>query len=348
MRFGLLISTLLHASLVLIAAFGLPLFSTPLVIKEQPMLVELVTIAEETTPQTPPAPDEKPVPDQVAEKEAEPEPQERELPPPDVAPPPPLPKLAMATPLVRPQLEPAPAPKPTPKRVAAPPPPPPLPKLEKKPPEAPRPPKLALAPPPKPTVKPSPPPPAPKLKPVKAMAPPPVPKVPKPPPPQPKSKPEPRKKVFNPNRIAALLDKAQKERAPLRPRAETAAKRNVPVVGQRSVSAGRILAKLTMTERDAIRVQIQRCWTPPVGARGAEDLVVTIRFFLNPDGSLAGPPQIVDQALFSQTGGEFFRSAAESARRAVLRCTPVKGLPAAKYDDWREVKLNFDPKDMLQ
>ena len=42
----------------------------------------------------------------------------------------------------------------------------------------------------------------------------------------------------------------------------------------------------------------------------------------------------------------YFRSAAEAARRAVLKCAPLE-LPADKYEIWKQIKFNFDPSKML-
>ncbi len=40
-----------------------------------------------------------------------------------------------------------------------------------------------------------------------------------------------------------------------------------------------------------------------------------------------------------------FRVMAESAVRAVQSCQPIR-LPAAQYDYWQDVEVNFDPKAM--
>jgi hypothetical protein len=42
----------------------------------------------------------------------------------------------------------------------------------------------------------------------------------------------------------------------------------------------------------------------------------------------------------------YFRSAAEAAQRAVLKCAPLK-LPVEQYEIWKEIKFNFDPSKML-
>jgi hypothetical protein len=348
LKFGLVISTLLHASIVLFVAYGMPRFVDRLEIIEEPLVVELVTIAEETTPQ--PA-------------------EQKPLQPPDAEVPAP-PKVAMTPPPAPPKLEAPPPPRPKPKTAEPPPPPAPaMPKMEKRPPPPPPTPKLAMATPPaKQRLPPPPPAPMPVPKPVAATPPPPLPKVPKPPPPKPpkkalakvvksprpKAKPKPPKKDFTStlDRISALLDKSEKPRPAPTAAAKTATAPPRSEVSGRAAANVSESRELTIREIDALRLivkkQIELCWSVPGGARDAENLVVTVRFFLNRDGSLASQPEIADGGRMRVAGGEFYRTAAESARRAVLQCSPLTGLPLDKYEHWREVTLRFNPKDMLQ
>ena len=80
------------------------------------------------------------------------------------------------------------------------------------------------------------------------------------------------------------------------------------------------------------------------GASYAETLIVRIDIRLAPDGSLIGQPDIHDKNRMKSDN--FFRAAAEAARRAVQRCTPLE-LPEAYYDEWKDIRLNFDPSKML-
>ena len=41
-----------------------------------------------------------------------------------------------------------------------------------------------------------------------------------------------------------------------------------------------------------------------------------------------------------------FRAVAESARRAVDRCSPLK-LPPGKYAIWRDIVMSFYPEDAI-
>ncbi len=235
--------------------------------------------------------------------------------------------------------------------------------VEKKPPPKPPEPVAAPAPPPPapPEAKPTPPAPKPEPKPKElAEVPKPEPKPkPKPEPqakpvdlskaPKPRTKPVKPEKRFSADRIAALLDKRMKDqKQPVAKAAETTAK---AAQAERKPTPRVALSSdqpLTMSEIDAIRFQIQQCWSIPAGARDAENLIVQIRIFLKPDGSLARPPEIIDGGRMTRPGEEFFRVAAESARRAVQKCSPLKNLPVTKYERWREITLTFNPKEMLQ
>jgi outer membrane biosynthesis protein TonB len=103
---------------------------------------------------------------------------------------------------------------------------------------------------------------------------------------------------------------------------------------------------MSMSEKDAIMSQIARCWTVPAGARDAQNLVITLNAEYNVDGSLVRV-ELSGTDKLRAAGDSFFRSAAESAIRAVKQCTPLQSLPPAKYDTWHYMELRFDPKYML-
>lgn len=104
-------------------------------------------------------------------------------------------------------------------------------------------------------------------------------------------------------------------------------------------------AKMTISEIDLVRQQIHRCWNLPAGAKDAHKMLISIRISMNPDGRVR-TARVLDQARMSSD--PFYRAMAESAVRAVLnpRCQPFK-LPPEKYERWKNMKLNFDPKEMF-
>ncbi len=70
-----------------------------------------------------------------------------------------------------------------------------------------------------------------------------------------------------------------------------------------------------------------------------------MRILLKPDGSLIRVDILDRDRLYAR--GTFYRAAADSARRAVFNCMPLRNLPPEKYDDWRELTLNFNPREMI-
>ncbi|WP_057461979.1 hypothetical protein [Pseudovibrio sp. POLY-S9] len=154
------------------------------------------------------------------------------------------------------------------------------------------------------------------------------------PPARPKApkKEEPKKKEDFNSKMAALLNKTNAKSSGTAKSAKPASLGSE--LGQTNV-------KMSQSELDALRGQVARCWNPPVGAAGAEDLNVRLEFNLSRTGEVEGQIKVLNSS-----SNPTFRAAASSAERAVYRCGPYS-LPAAKYDAWKTVILNFDPRDML-
>ena len=325
---GIALSAALHIGLIALVLIGLPsLFHRPPA-EETPIAVELVTIAPETRATHPnpfrPKPDAKPEP-------------------------------AVAAP--------APKPEPTPEPPAA-----------AEPPSAAAPPVPTPPPPPKPEAQAPPAPPPPPPKPVEAQAPP----APLPRPPEPKPKPEPQQAHVAPrpearkadpaafDKLIKTLEEKPPEKHPEPPAFDSLLKnltrqQNVP--NEEAPPAPRRLAasappssqpkaplgsQMTASELDALRQQVMQqlipCWNVPAGARDAKDLSVQVKAAVSPDGTVTRAV-VVDSG---RLGDPLFRAAAESARRTFFnpRCTPLR-LPPDKYEVWKDLVVNFDPKDLL-
>ena len=154
--------------------------------------------------------------------------------------------------------------------------------------------------------------------------------------PQPPKKQEPKQQPkFDSSRIAALLDKRDPQR-----RAATGSTLNsTPSLGTATGQA----ATLSQNELDALRNRLRQCWNVPVGLAEARDLIVTVRIQFNTDGSLSAEPR-----LMNQVSHPAFTAASESALRAVRSCAPYSFLPVAKYEAWKDVIIDFDPRDMFR
>jgi outer membrane biosynthesis protein TonB len=168
----------------------------------------------------------------------------------------------------------------------------------------------------------------------------------KPEPPQQIAKNEPKseQKKYDPGQFEALLKNLaaqptapSPDAPPQRPRVASAKPSSQP--------RAPLGSQLSASEMDLIREQIARCWNVPAGARDAKDLVVEIRVVVDPDGTVR-QATIVDQARLGSD--PFFRAAAESARRAFFNpmCRPLR-LPPEKYAIWKDLVVDFSPKDIL-
>ena len=104
---------------------------------------------------------------------------------------------------------------------------------------------------------------------------------------------------------------------------------------------GRAEATLTLSEMDALRAQMQRCWNPPIGLADRQELVIAVQISLAPDGSVVEISKIGAEGV-----GALYDVAADAARRAVLQCQPYR-LPATKYEVWKEVQVTFDPRELF-
>jgi hypothetical protein len=105
-----------------------------------------------------------------------------------------------------------------------------------------------------------------------------------------------------------------------------------------------LAAQLSTSEWDVVKLQLEQCWSPPVGAREAVNLTPEFRVTMNPDGTVRAA-QLLNGG--DRTGDPFFQAAADSANRALLNphCQPLK-LPPDKYDQWQTFTITFDPKDL--
>lgn len=96
-------------------------------------------------------------------------------------------------------------------------------------------------------------------------------------------------------------------------------------------------------ETDAAMAQVVRCWNFPVGAPDNEAMIVKLRIFLDPDGTLRRL-QVIDRENAERSA--YRRISVEAAARAVTRCSPLR-MPAETYERWKELVLVFDPSAWL-
>ena len=139
---------------------------------------------------------------------------------------------------------------------------------------------------------------------------------------------------FNADEIASLLNKTDATSGGAKRSSAPAAK------GTKKSNGG---SKLSQSEMDALRGQIEKNWSVIAGIDGAAGVVIKVTMKLDEEGEIIGEPDVV-----AMGGSDAARRTLEgSALRAVRRSAPFKGLPRDKYDAWSEVVVNFDPSELL-
>ena len=173
---------------------------------------------------------------------------------------------------------------------------------------------------------------------------PPDPKVePKPVPPKvekpqtPPPKPQPKKDTVD-NIVDSILKNEDKnppiktpQQTPQRPKEYT----------RQAAMAPNLASIVTASEIEAVRQKIRPCWNSVAGAKEAP--IVTLIVQMNQDGT---PVNAEIQETGRYNGDPVYRAAAESAWRAIMnpRCQPWP-LPSDKFNAWRTITFNFDPRD---
>jgi len=146
-----------------------------------------------------------------------------------------------------------------------------------------------------------------------------------------------KKDLFDPNSIAALIDKSKVESAETNKKLE-----KITQDQDKSMDFG----GLSLNEEDALKAQIFGCWSIPLGLPYNENLLVRIKLQLKPDGSIIRS-EVLDHARMNKPGQGFYKVLAESALRAVKLCQPLR-VPSSGYERWKELQLNFDAREMLE
>jgi hypothetical protein len=146
-----------------------------------------------------------------------------------------------------------------------------------------------------------------------------------------------KKELFDPDQIAALIDKSKEDTAETLKKDKKLTQSNV----KNSFSSA-----LTLSQEDALKAQIFGCWSLPLGLPYHQNLLVRIKLKLRPDGTVLRS-EILDHARMNQPGQGFYKVLAESALRAIRICQPLR-VPPTGYEKWKDLQLNFDANEMLK
>jgi len=161
-----------------------------------------------------------------------------------------------------------------------------------------------------------------------------------------KAKPQTKAELAKAMQDLAKADRTKPRRAPLlgddflkgldsptrTPSTTAAASGNAPL----SAEAARALSA-------EIKRQLKPFWRAPTGV-DADKLITVLSWRLNPDGTLAAGPNLVEQSGKTASNQPQQQLHIEAAMRAVRAAAPLR-LPAEYYDNWKYIeKFSFDKR----
>jgi hypothetical protein len=110
------------------------------------------------------------------------------------------------------------------------------------------------------------------------------------------------------------------------------------VVGNSNKRVAETSVELSQTDIDKIKNHIGDCWDTSIGASEVKALI-PLKISANTDGTI-NSVEIVDNSLYAKD--TFYRATADSARRAVLDCSPLP-IPQNKAELFKSFHFDFDP-----
>ena len=163
----------------------------------------------------------------------------------------------------------------------------------------------------------------------------------KPPPDAAKAKkPAPRK--FEAQELANLIDKSL-PKANFKPVDVSTFAKSI----ERSLPKGaQIDNRATATLVQAISQQVRPCWNLPIGGRDVSSINTVLHIRFARTGAVLGQIEVVSQSGVTAANMSYAKPMADAAKRAVLRCAPLR-LPPDLYELWQDIEFNFDPSKML-
>ena len=140
---------------------------------------------------------------------------------------------------------------------------------------------------------------------------------------------------FDADQVAALLDHREPQR-------QIATAESLNSVASLGAPVGQA-AHLSQSELDALRAKLISLWNPPAAVSAHPDqYVVTIRIRLARNHRLVGQPVVLTSGH-----GPLFEATRDSAVRAVFQAQPYGMLSLTTYDQWKEIDINFDPREVF-
>ena len=99
--------------------------------------------------------------------------------------------------------------------------------------------------------------------------------------------------------------------------------------------------QIALSYIDAIKIKLASCWNIDTGAKGIKDMQIKIKTTLSQEGNISSV-----EILNNNSTSSSFQAVAESAKRALIICSPYS-LPKDMYEDWKSIIFTFYPNKKM-
>lgn len=156
-------------------------------------------------------------------------------------------------------------------------------------------------------------------------------------------KPEPDKPAFDLDNMSALVDKTREAQPEKNQQQALQSEKNLYEFASVARERQGLGTELSISELDALKSAMYKCWRIPLDAKNPEELVVRVRVALRSDGHVTSV-DLLDKARIGVSNNPYMSIAAQRAVNAVSKCAPYDFLPLDKYDRWKDMTLRFKPE----
>ncbi len=162
---------------------------------------------------------------------------------------------------------------------------------------------------------------------------------------KPRSRPKPPSR-FKSKKLAALIDRSIKDDSDVVEKPKEEAKKSEATAERPLFGSIRNKVATATVIRAFSQYMKEECFIVPAGAKGVQNMNVSVRIWLRRDRTLSLMPEVVDAGDMKSP---VYRVFVESALRAIKQCEPYpeRILPIEQYEVWKDMEILFDPSTMF-
>lgn len=101
----------------------------------------------------------------------------------------------------------------------------------------------------------------------------------------------------------------------------------------------------TVSAPDYIKTKMKPCWPIDRGAKNYQKLRVEVRLLLGENGDI-NSLNVINGAQIIASQNSAWRAARDKVLAGLHECAPYDGLRAQDYEQWKNMKLNFQPGEV--